>query len=221
MKFKDFTGYETEFFKVKKLCSQPRVQPSGKKLREWYVECKCCGKINKTIAQSIKAGKRCCLCKGYSFNRHQHELYNSWGKIINRCEINTDKAWNNYGGRGIKICYGFRHSFDLFVIKMSNRPDKYHSIDRINNEQHYSCGECEECLTNNWQFNLRWATSQEQAQNRRSCILVEINGKLLDTKSACRQLNISYKLLNQYMKRRNKTFEEAKNYYLSKQCSNL
>ena len=51
---------------------------------------------------------------------------------------------------------------------MGRKPSPDHSIDRINNNMHYSCGHCEECLENGWAANCRWATAKENSNNKRS-----------------------------------------------------
>lgn len=160
------------------------------------------------MAQSIKVTKSC-GCGGRSFKYRSHPLYNKFCKIIGRCENPKGLSYPSYGGRGIKICQGFRQSFELFVSKIGAPPTKIHTLDRKDNEGHYSCGECSECLKNNWLFNLRWATPSQQASNRRTTVLVELEGVKMSMKDACRKLGLNYKVLHQNINRDKMTFEQA------------
>lgn len=90
--------------------------------------------------------------------------YNSWENMIRRCEDKSNKRYDRYGGRGIVVCNGF-HDFVTFRKVLGLKPSKEHSIDRKENDGHYSCGTCDECVSNGWKENIRWATRQEQAQN--------------------------------------------------------
>lgn len=103
----------------------------------------------------------------------------SWRSIINRCYNSKQESYLRYGGMGIKCCEFIRASPVNLVILIGLRPDtdtiKY-SIDRIKNEHGYYCGRCAECLANGWPPNIKWSTSSEQAKNRKTTRIVEING---------------------------------------------
>lgn len=92
--------------------------------------------------------------------------YYSWGHIISRCCNENDKRYADWGGRGIKVCDGIRYSFINFYKLVGARPDGM-SIDRINNDGNYSCGNCHQCSINNWLMNVKWSTSYEQQINKR------------------------------------------------------
>lgn len=93
--------------------------------------------------------------------------YNSWRSILRRCFNPEDPAYENYGGRGITICDHWKgeHGFEHFLEDMGPRPSPRHTIDRYpDNDGNYEPGNC------------RWATSKQQARNRRSNHLVTIDG---------------------------------------------
>lgn len=77
----------------------------------------------------------------------------------------NNHKFNDYMGRGIRMCHGFRDPWIFLSIMGPCDPDK--SLDRVNNDGHYSCGECEECKANAWPLNCKWSTGREQSLNRR------------------------------------------------------
>jgi hypothetical protein len=96
-----------------------------------------------------------------------------WEGIKDRCLNTRDRAYPDYGGRGIDICDEWRNSFVAFATwAYENRyvEEKLPSgrnrlmIDRIDNDKGYHPSNC------------RWATAKEQNNNRRSNHRVTING---------------------------------------------
>jgi hypothetical protein len=93
--------------------------------------------------------------------------YRSWASMKTRCYNSNEAAYKNYGGRGIRVCEGWRTSFLNFYADMGKRP-KNRTLDRKNNDGHYSCGKCPECIKNGWPMNCKWSTRRQQALNTRT-----------------------------------------------------
>lgn len=95
--------------------------------------------------------------------KNPHPLYNVWRSMRYRCMNPNFKQWDDYGGRGIRICPEW-DEFHQFVADMGPRPDGY-SLDRIDNDGDYEPGNC------------RWASRRTQQRNQRRALYVTIEGK--------------------------------------------
>lgn len=95
-----------------------------------------------------------------------HPLYESWYQMIRRCYSPTTKIYKYYGGRGIRVCEHLRSSPANLISLLGEKPSSHHTIDRPNNDGHYSCGLCAECTMNGWTLNVRWASHKQQSRNR-------------------------------------------------------
>jgi hypothetical protein len=96
----------------------------------------------------------------------------------NRCEKPNHRVWKDYGGRGILVCEGW-NDFLVFVEDMGPKPSLDHEIDRKDNNGHYSCGHCDQCVENGWVANCQWSTHSEGQNNKRTTIFLEYDGKRL------------------------------------------
>lgn len=146
-------------------------------------KCRCtCGAI--VLAQSgalLSGGTKSCGCgrrewakSGQARYLHGHAgangtgrslTYQVWLNMKGRCYNPNNNRWYRYGARGITVCDRWRESFEAFLAAMGEKPDGL-SIDRIDNDGHYSCGQCDQCASNSWGFNCRWATRKQQMNNK-------------------------------------------------------
>lgn len=103
--------------------------------------------------------------------------YQVWYNMIRRCLCDHDDMFKWYGAIGRTVCRRWLESFHDFLSDVGRRPTSRHSIDRIKNDLHYSCGSCDQCIENGWPMNCRWADWTTQSNNRSNSIVIEIDGK--------------------------------------------
>ena len=101
---------------------------------------------------------------GHSPKAARSGAYKSWTSMRNRCNPVNAQAYPTYAS--VIVCARWAASFEAFLEDMGDRPAGC-SIDRIDPSGNYEPGNC------------RWASTKEQALNRRNTTLTEVRGELL------------------------------------------
>jgi len=196
---------------------------------EIHWECYCnCGNKEIIIVRGYRltSGKtKSCGCLQKDMvkqSNHKHGLshtsiYHTWSTMKARCYNINNHRYVRYGGRGIRVCERWLYSFENFYADMGNKPLSELSIDRIDNNLHYSCGRCEECIKNGWKMNCRWATSKIQGRNTKNNVKLEYNGKILCLSEWAEIVNIDIATLSSRYKK-GWTIEEI--LFLPVNCNN-
>ena len=120
-----------------------------------------------------------------------HPLYGIWSSMVTRCYNPNRKQYDNYGGRGIRVCDRWlgENGFENFVHDMGERPSPEHSIDRIDVNGNYEPSNC------------RWATIKEQSRNKRTTKYVYLNGDEIPLAELCEILGLNYYSVNAKLSR--------------------
>lgn len=130
--------------------------------------CQCrCGREASVRADHLANGAstRCRACGPTTHGQHRAPEYRVWEGMIGRCENPNNRAYDNYGGRGIVVCERWRASYEAFISDMGPRPSPHHSIERKDNDGPYAP---ENCV---------WETKRAQTRNTRRNHFVTLNGE--------------------------------------------
>lgn len=168
------------------------------------VRCKCesCDAVHSIKRAFLTLGAAAiCPCHGKTAPHPDEHLV--WRGMIARCKSHED-----YLGRGIVVCDGWRVSFDAFFKSVGPRPMHELSIDRIDNDGNYSCGECDQCKANGWPMNCRWATAREQVLNRRTTLKAMWKGEMLPISTIAERQSVDRLALTRLIQR-GKAAEQA------------
>ncbi len=131
--------------------------------------CRCdCGKLHTVTGTNLTRGNTVsCGCHRLEYHTShgmsKTKVYSVWCSMIGRCENRSDKAYKNYGARGIKVCERWK-KFENFISDMGDRPSNF-TIERIDNNGDYTPDNCV------------WADHHKQSRNKRNNRLYTVNGE--------------------------------------------
>lgn len=138
-------------------------------MQRWYA-------INKNTYNSLRRGDE------------KIKLYNVWHSMIRRCTISTDKAYKNYGARGIAVCEKWQRSFESFMQDMGERPQGY-TLERRDNDVGYGPENC------------YWASRAQQSLNTRRNNILEYHGVKKSLSQWAQETGISRATIESRLKR--------------------
>lgn len=156
-----------------------------------HARCECGTERVVRLDHLLDGKSYCCGCTRYH-GLTKVKGYHSWKSIKQRCFNENNADFDEWGGRGITMCEGWLADFRHFFADMGEKPSALHSIDRIDNNGHYSCGHCEECSANGWPLNCKWSTKKEQNRNRRDNRILEFRGESKTLAEWCEILGHPY-----------------------------
>lgn len=181
------------------------ISENGRSSTRWTCRCDC-GNSTEVLLSNLKNGN-CTSCGCFRRDRAgglnaTHGLsntreYAAWGAMVSRCHNPNAQAAHNYGQRGIVVCDRWRNSFEAFYADMGPRPSDQHSIERRDVNGNYEPGNC------------YWATTAEQAMNRRNTLYVEYKGETMTLKDLAVLVNIPYAKLYERIYRHGQSVEKA------------
>lgn len=153
----------------------------------WLCQC-VCGNTSVKIGKLLLNGHcQSCGCGEYenrvnnctSHKMSNTRLYNIWQGAKQRCYYHKHKSYNEYGGRGIKICDEWLTDFTVFYDwAITNGYSDNLTLDRIDVNGNYEPNNC------------RWVTISDQSRNKRDNVLITLNGETRILKDWCEFLNI-------------------------------
>jgi hypothetical protein len=192
---------------------------SGQSRMNRYLEyfCVCdCGTAKWLVATELRRGKtQSCGCKvteslvaasrqrrgvaspTYKHGQTKTKEHRTWVGIKRRCYNKSDHKYEIYGARGITMCDRWLESFHNFLDDMGKAPTKAHTIDRVNVNGNYTPDNC------------RWATTAEQANNKRNTVLIEFDGEILAMTTFCKKYNLRYRTFKDNFRWRKTSLEIA------------
>ena len=116
------------------------------------------------------------------------KAYIAWRSMRSRCLNPNTTRYHRYGGRGITVCERWANSFEAFYADVGEPPEGAW-LDRIDNNKGYTKG------------NVRWATIQQQANNKSTNTFVRFKGKRQTLAEWAREIELPYRLLmNRWVK---------------------
>lgn len=161
----------------------------------WLCNCDC-GKTIIAAGSDLIHKQRSCGCQRTDFleafnketktthGMRNTRLYREWRAMINRCSSEVWKDYKNYGGRGIIVCPEWASSFESFRDwALANGYQDDLTLDRIRVNGNYEPSNC------------RWATTKQQANNKRQSLYLEFNGEVKTAKEWADELGLNYSTL--------------------------
>jgi hypothetical protein len=126
---------------------------------------------------------------GRAIHGKESSEHRAWRHMHSRCGNPNCKEYRNYGARGITVCERWGQ-FENFLADIGAKPSPKHQIDRFpDNDGPYAPG------------NVRWATTIEQHNNKRTNRHLTIDGQTLTIAQWARETNIHHRALRERLKR--------------------
>lgn len=168
----------------------------------WRCRCLLCGSEKDVVGQSLTNGSstkcRSCVPKlTLAKPNRKNRIYNIYNGIKQRCLNPSSASYNNYGGKGVRICDEWLSSPDAFIDwALSNGYNDSLSIDRIDPTGNYEPSNC------------HFTTTTIQNRNKTTNINISFNGEVKCLSEMCREYGVNYNSVRS-AHRRGESYEEA------------
>ena len=189
-RFQDISGQRFGYLVA--LGMDTYMSPSGHTQRLWKCRCDCGGIAYENRTRLEQGRRKSCGCRqfdpqfthGMTYTR----FYIIWRNMRARCDRKEEQSYPNYGGRGIG--YDPRWvKFENFLADMAEGYQDDLMLDRIDSDADYCKANC------------RWATREEQANNRRNNIRFKVGEAVLTQAQLLRKYGMGYSTYRQRLKR--------------------
>lgn len=153
--------------------------------RFWMCLCDCGNTSIVSTNQLTSGHTKSCGCSvgrpcGKSPGWKGTIVYSRWQAMKKRCYQVGTAGFENYGGRGIKVCDEWKDNPSAFCEwALANGFSEELTLDRIDVNGDYSPENC------------RWVTRTEQARNKRNNRLIEHNGEKITVAEYCEKTGVN------------------------------
>lgn len=171
------------------------------------VECVCdCGNHKDIMLSSLTSGKTTsCGCykkeymsnKNRTHNKSKTRLYSIWCDMKRRCHNPSNKRYENYGGRGIKVCDEWMDFLPFYEWAIKNGYKDNLTIDRVDVNGDYTPENC------------KWSTAIEQQNNTTRNHFLTYNGQTMTLAEWERKTGIHRDVLKDRINKLHWTIERA------------
>lgn len=183
----DLTGQTINGLKVIR-----RADKKDGKNAYWEFTCPLCGETGTTSTYNIKNGKvQSCGClvrkngskffKKYNTTHGESRtrLYTCWHNMIDRTTNTKNKAYKQYGARGITVCEEWKDYLKFKEWAIKNGYSEELTLERIDNNRGYGPDNC------------KWADWDTQNNNKQQSRKISYNGEIKTIDQWAKQFNIN------------------------------
>ena len=172
----------------------------------WLCQCDCGNTCIVATNRLTNGTTKSCGCYAKELFQENskkpvHGMYKSrpfsiWHSMKQRCLNPNCEQFEYYGGKGVKVCEKWM-TFTGFWEDMKNGYSDELTLDRIDGNGNYERSNC------------RWATRQEQSENKSSNVCLTIDGITAVFKRHCERYGINYSTAYNRVYKHGYSYEDA------------